>query len=341
MSTLTIEELRGDPRRTRREGIVSRVFSGAAGVSVVVSGLIMIVLFREAFLFLTGIKVHWPVFFQGDLPFVGFRAMFWEQTGNGVQIATLFSEGWFPRRNMFDISTLLVGSIGVTVVAMVIAVPMGVGAAIYLSEYARPRVRRVLKPIIEVLAGIPSVVLGFFALSWIAPNLVDPLFSPTQSANLLVAGVGVGILTIPLIASVSEDALQSVPLSLREAAYGVGAKKVQTVTRVVIPAAMSGLVAAFIVGVSRAIGETLVVTIAAGGSGGKMFFTDFPSPELLLDSGLTMTAAMATLATGSDQVVGQGPSFQSLFFVGLLLFVITLGLNVLADRVVRKFRQEY
>lgn len=341
MSTLTIEELRGDPRRTRRENIVSRLFSSAAGVSIVISALIMIVLFREAFLFLSGIKVHWPVFFQGDFPFLGLRTSFWEQTGNGVEISGLFSDGWFPRRNMFDIPTLMVGSIGVTAVAMLIAVPMGLGAAIYLSEYAKPRLRRVLKPIIEVLAGIPSVVLGFFALSWIAPNIVDRFFSPTQSANLLVAGIGVGILTIPLIASVSEDALQAVPLALREASYGVGAKKVQTVTRVVIPAAMSGLVAAFIVGVSRAIGETLVVTIAAGGSGGKEFFTDFPSPELLLDSGLTMTAAMATLATGSDQVVGQGPSFQSLFFVGLLLFLITLGLNILADRVVRKFRQEY
>ena len=166
-------------------------------------------------------------------------------------------------------------------------------------------------------------------------------FDPTSSANLLVAGIGVGILTIPLVASISEDALQSVPVSLREAAYGVGAKKVQTVIRVVIPAALSGLVAAFIVAVSRAIGETLVVTIAAGGSGGAVFPEAFPSPEILTDAGLTMTAAMATVAAGSDQVVGQGPTFQSLFFVGLLLFILTFLLNFVADRIVRRFRQAY
>ena len=298
-------------------------------------------LFREAFLYLTGIKVDWPVYLQGDLPFIGVRTEFWTQTGNGVELASLWSDGWFPRRNMFDVKTLLVGSIAVTVVAMCIAVPMGLGAAIFLSEYATPKARSVLKPIIEVLAGIPSVVLGFFALSWLAPNVVDRFFNPTSSQNLLVAGIGVGILTIPLIASVSEDALHAVPHALREASYGVGAKKVQTVVRVVIPAALSGLVAAFIVGVSRAIGETLVVTIAAGGSGGKEFFATFPNPDLVTESGLTMTAAMATLATGSDQVVGQGPSFQSLFFVGLVLFLITLALNAIADRVVRRFRQVY
>lgn len=341
MTALNIDELRGDPGRTRRENLVRRLFTAAAGFSIVITALILIVLLREAFLYLTGIRIDWPVYFQSDLPFLGLRTSFWEQTGNGVEIASLWSGGWFPRRNMFDVKTLFVGSVAVTAVAMAIAVPIGLGAAIYLSEYANPRVRRVLKPVIEVLAGIPSVVLGFFALSWIAPNVVDRFFDPTQSGNLLVAGIGVGILTIPLIASVSEDALQSVPMSLREASYGVGAKRVQTVTRVVLPAAMSGLVAAVIVGISRAIGETLVVTIAAGGSGGKEFFADFPSPELVLDSGLTMTAAMATLATGSDQVVGQGPSFQSLFFVGLLLFVLTLLLNVLAGRIVRRFRQVY
>ena len=237
--------------------------------------------------------------------------------------------------------TLLVASVGTTAVAMLLAMPIGVGTAVYLSEYASPTVRRIVKPVIEVLAGIPSVVLGFFALAWIAPNIVDRLFDPTSSANLLVAGLGVGILTIPLVASISEDALQSVPISLREASYGVGAKKVQTVTRVVIPAALSGLVAAFIVAVSRAIGETLVVTIAAGGSGGAVFPESFPSPEIVTEPGLTMTAAMATLAAGSDQVVGQGNAFQSLFFVGLLLFVLTFLLNVAAGRIVRRFRQVY
>lgn len=341
MTALTIDDLQGDRRRARKEQFVSRLFTLAAAFSIVVSILIVLSLFREAFLYLTGIRLDWPVFLQGDLPFVGFRPEFWTQTGNGVVIADLWTSGWFPRRGLFDVKTLLVASLGTTTVAMLLSAPVGIGTAVYLSEYANPRVRRVVKPVIEVLAGIPSVVLGFFALSWIAPNVVDRVFDPTSSQNLLVAGLGVGILTIPLVASISEDALQSVPLSLREAAYGVGAKKVQTVVRVVIPAALSGLVAAFIVAVSRAIGETLVVTIAAGGSGGALFPDAFPSPEILTESGLTMTAAMATVAAGSDQVVGQGPTFQSLFFVGLLLFVLTFLLNFAADRIVRRFRQVY
>jgi phosphate transport system permease protein len=223
----------------------------------------------------------------------------------------------------------------VTVVAMVIAMPVGLGAAIYLSEYARPRVRRVLKPILEILAGIPSVVLGFFALSFISPEIVQRLFSGAKLSNLLAAGIGVGILTIPLVASVSEDAMRAVPQALREGAYGMGARKMAVSTKVVVPAAISGLVAAFILAVSRAIGETMVVLIAAG-SGGSAKFTANP-----LDSGITMTAAMATQARGTDAVRGSGLAFQSLFFVGLLLFVITLGLNLIAGRVVRRVRQVY
>lgn len=341
MRALTIEDLQGDRKRVRRETIISRILTATAAFSIAITALIVISLFREAFLFLTGFKVDWPIYLSGDLPFIGFRAEFWEQTGGGVVFADLWGTGWFPRRSLFDVKTLFVASVGTTVVAMLLATPIGIGTAVYLSEYANPRVRRIVKPVIEVLAGIPSVVLGFFALAWIAPNVVDRIFDPTQSQNLLVAGLGVGILTIPLIASISEDALRAVPLALREASYGVGAKKVQTVARVVLPAALSGLVAAFIVGVSRAIGETLVVTIAAGGSGGAGFPDSFPSPDMVLEPGLTMTAAMATVAAGSDQVVGQGPTFQSLFFVGLLLFVLTFMLNIAADRIVRRFRQAY
>lgn len=341
MTALTVDDLQGDPKRARAEKFVSWLFTAAATFSVVVSVLIVLSLFREAMLYLTGIRLDWPVFLQGELPFVGFRGTFITQTGEGVVLADLWTTGWFPRRGLFDVRTLLVATLGTTVVAMLIAGPVGVGTAVYLSEYARPRVRQVVKPVIEVLAGIPSVVLGFFALAWIAPNVVDRFFDPTSSANLLVAGLGVGILTIPLVASISEDALRSVPRALREASYGVGAKKVQTVVRVVIPAALSGLVAAFIVAISRAIGETLVVTIAAGGSGGAAFPSSFPSPELVTEPGLTMTAAMATLAAGSDQVVGQGNAFQSLFFVGLVLFVVTFVLNIVADRIVRRFRQVY
>ena len=282
------------------------MFFGAASVSVLISALIVVSLGGEAWTFITN-----------------------------VELGSLTEIGWFPRRGLYDISTLIVGSLMITVIAMTVAGPVGLGAAIYLAEYASPRTRRFLKPIIEILAGIPSVVLGFFALTWISPNVVQWLFSDAQQFNLLAAGIGVGILTIPLMASISEDALRSVPRSLREASAGIGATKKTTTLRVVLPAAISGLVAAFIVSVSRAIGETMVVAIAAGASGGSIFDTDPTQP------GQTMTAAMASLAAGTDQVRGASFAFQSLFFIGALLFVITLVLNIVADRFVTRFRQRY
>ena len=218
---------------------------------------------------------------------------------------------------------------------MFVAVPFGLGTAIYLSEYASRRVRSVVKPIIEVLAGIPSVIVGFFALKVIAPDFVDPIFNPTTSRNMLVAGLGIGILVIPIMASLSEDALSAVPGSLREASYGVGAKRVTTVTKVVIPAAVSGLVAAFIISVSRAIGETMVATMA-GGFDGSGPYTGWN----VLEPGLTMTAAMTNAAGGTDAVKA-GPAFEVLFFVGLLLFLITLGLNSIGAAFVNRVRQKY
>jgi phosphate transport system permease protein len=165
--------------------------------------------------------------------------------------------------------------------------------------------------------------------------LVRRLFGEASLANLAAAGIGVGILTIPLIASVAEDAMRSVPDALREASSGIGARKVTTTVKVVIPAAVSGLVAAFIIAISRAIGETMVVLIAAGASGGSLFSLD------PLQEGLTMTAAMATQASGTDSVVGAALTFQSLFFVGMLLFLVTFALNLVADRFVRRVRQKY
>jgi phosphate transport system permease protein len=275
-------------------------------LSVVIMGLIVLTLARETYTFVSQ-----------------------------VELAQLWSDGWFPRRALYDIRTIVVGSVLVTIIAMVVATPLGMGAAVYLSEYARPRVRRVLKPVLEVLASIPSVVLGFFALTWISPEIVQRLSESASLFNLAAAGIGVGILTTPLVASIAEDAMGSVPDALREASYGMGARKVTTSVRVVIPAAVSGLVAAFIVGISRAIGETMVVAIAAGASGGSLFSLD------VFDRGQTMTAAMASLATGTDAVVGAGLTFQSLFFVGSLLFALTLLLNVSADRFVRRVRQKY
>ncbi len=252
-----------------------------------------------------------------------------------VDIGSLWSEGWFPRRSLFDIKTIVVGTLLVAAIAMLVAAPLGLGAAMYLSEYAGRRARRFLKPIIEILAGIPSVVLGFFALAFVSPQLVQRFFTEAPRFNVLAAGIGVGILTIPLVASVAEDAMHAVPPSLREASYGLGAKRRATTLRVVVPAAVSGIVASLILGFSRAIGETMVVAIAAGATGGSLFSVS------VLEPGQTMTAAMAALAVGSDQVSvrGGGPAVSSLYFVGLLLFLMTFALNVVSERFVRRFRR--
>jgi len=309
MSDLTLEDLRGDPRRQRTEKLVHIALWCAGIFSVLVSALIIISLFREAWTFV--VEVDWSTVIGPD------------------------AEGWFPRRGQYGIMTLIVGSLIVTIIALVIATPIGLATAIYLSEYAKPRVRRVLKPAIEVLAGIPSVVIGFFALTFIAPELIQKIWEGSPQQTMMAAGVGVGVMIIPIIASISEDAMASVPDSLREASYGLGARKITTVLRVVLPAAVSGLVASFIIAVSRAMGETMVVFIAAGKSGGSLFETN------PLEPGLTMTAGMASLASGTDSVVGEGLTFQSLFFVGLVLFMITMTLNLFADRFVRRVRQKY
>ena len=298
--SLTVDDLRGDTRRQRTEKVVHGALWCAGFFSVVVSALIIFSLFREAWVFMS--EVDWSTVF-------------------GPQ-----AEGWFPRRGQYGIMTLIVGSLIVTIIAMVIATPIGLATAIYLSEYASPKVRRVLKPAIEVLAGIPSVVVGFFALTFIAPELIQKIWEGTPQQTMMAAGIGVGVMIIPIVASISEDAMASVPDSLREASYGIGARKITTVLRVVLPAAVSGLVASFIIAVSRAMGETMVVFIAAGKSGGSLFETN------PLEPGLTMTAGMASLAAGTDSVVGEGLTFQSLFFVGLVLF---------ADRFVRRVRQKY
>jgi phosphate transport system permease protein len=250
-------------------------------------------------------------------------------------LSVLTDTGWFPRRERFDLRTIIVGSIVVGTVAMCVAVPFGLATAIYLSEYASRRVRNVVKPVVEVLAGIPSVVVGFFALSFIAPEIVGRLFDPESPKNMLVAGLGIGVLVIPIMASVSEDALSAVPGSLREASYGIGARKVSTVVRVVLPSAVSGIVAAFIIATSRAIGETMVATMAGGFDGSGPYTGWNP-----LEPGLTMTAAMTNAAGGTDQAKGGAP-FQVLFFVGLLLFLITLVLNVIGNRFVQRVRAKY
>ncbi len=286
----------------------------AAGTSILISAAIVFTLFREAWHFLELLS---------------------DEIGLGALIDDGANPGWYPRNGRFDLITIVVGTLLVSLVSIVVAAPLGLGAAVFLSEYASPRTRRWLKPILEVLAGIPSVVFGFFALRVLGPDLIQPLFDTSQTTNLLVTGVAIGFLVTPLMASISEDALRAVPSSLREASTGLGARKSSTVIKVILPAAVSGIVAALIISVSRAIGETMVAALASGRLG--------QSPRTFdpRDPGLTMTAAMAQVATGSDQVVGSGPVFQSLFFVGALLFLMTLGLNMIANRIVGRVRNKY
>ena len=223
-------------------------------------------------------------------------------------------------------------------IASLVSVPAGLGAAIYMSEYAGPREREFLKPILEILAGIPSVVFGFFALKFITPWILKPMFSlvgiDLQIFNTLSAGIVVGIMVTPLIASLSEDVIRSVPRSLREAAFALGSTRFDVSVRIVVPAALSGILAAFLLAFSRAIGETMVAAMAGGRDGS--------GPRTLnpLEPGLTMTAAMTNAAGGTDQV-NAGAPFQVLFFVGLLLFMMTMTLNVIGDRFVQRVRQQY
>jgi phosphate transport system permease protein len=308
MTTITpvASRLRGTPQRRRNEGIVRAVLLAAAGLSILISAGIVLSLIFEAFTFITS-----------------------------IDLSQLFDEGWFPRRGMFSLPTVIAGTLIITLVAMILAAPIGLFSAIYLAEYASVRVRSIVKPTLEILAGIPSVVLGFFALTWISPTVVQSVFHDAKAFSLLAAGIGVGILTIPLVASISEDAMRAVPLSLREASYGLGARRLTTSMRVVVPAAISGIVAAMILAVSRAIGETMVVAIAAGASGGSLFTVNPLGP------GQTLTGAMASLATGSDNVTGNSSAFLSLYFLGFVLFVMTLVLNLLGDVFVRRTRQKY
>lgn len=298
--------LKGNDRRHRKESVIRALFFAAALLSVIISVAIVASLFGRALRFVTA-----------------------------VDLDALWSSGWFPRRGTYDIRTIVAGTFLIAGIGMLIATPLGLGTAMYLSEYASPRLRRTLKPIIEILAGIPSVVIGFFALTFISPEIVQRLFPGATLFNMMAAGIGVGILVTPLVATISEDAMRSVPRAMREASYGLGARRFTTSIRVVFPGAVSGIVAALIVGFSRAIGETMVVAIAAGASGGSALTLDPTRP------GQTMTAAMTALAIGSDRVKGAEFTFESLFFVGLLLFLMTLALNVISERFVRKVRQRY
>jgi len=250
----------------------------------------------------------------------------------------LFGNEWtalFPAQASFGVLPLVRGTVIIALISACVSIPLGLAAAIYLSEYAGDRSRSILKPILEILAGIPTIVYGFFALKFITPNLIQPILD-VGVFNGLAAGIAVGIMTLPLVASLSEDALRAVPMSLREAAYGLGGTKFETAVRVVVPAAISGVIASFILAISRAIGETMIVALAAGSRpAGQGAAGDWNPTESMQ----TMTGFIAQAFSGD---VSRGtPQFYSLFGVGLLLFLMTLAMNILSHWIARRFREEY
>jgi phosphate transport system permease protein len=230
----------------------------------------------------------------------------------------------------FGVLPLVSGTLLVTAIASIVAMPLGLGAAIYLSEYASPHTRGILKPAFEILAGIPTIVFGYFALTFMTPLLRD-LGIQVDIFNTLSAGLVIGVLLMPTVASLSEDAMGAVPRDLRDGAYALGSTKVQVATRIVVPAAVSGIVASFVLAISRAVGETMIVLIAMG-----------QQPNLTLDpreAAETITAFIA--ATGAGDVPTGSLEYKTIFAVGALLFVLTLVMNVFAIRLVRKYREVY
>ena len=231
----------------------------------------------------------------------------------------------------FGVLPLVVGTLMISFWSALVAFPLGLGVAIYLSEYAAPRASAVLKPILEILAAIPTVVLGYFALTWVTPFLRDQLGLQLEVFNALSASLVLGIMLIPTIASLSEDAMAAVPRDLRDGGYALGADKLQVSTRIVVPAAVSGIIAAFVLAFSRAVGETMIVLIAAG-----------QLPRIALDPRLaieTMTAFIG--ATGNGDVPTGSIEYKTIFAVGLTLFVMTLVMNLISIRLVRRFREVY
>ncbi|RMG70254.1 MAG: phosphate ABC transporter permease subunit PstC [Chloroflexi bacterium] len=268
--------------------------------------------------------------------------------GKEVTLTKYLSSGqWAPQIGNFSVMPLISATLRVTLIAILVAVPIGLGAAIYLSEYASEKVRKILKPVLEVLAGIPTVVYGYFALTFVTP-LLQSIFNDTsrsglngllqsifgsgvQNTNAASAGLVVGILIIPTIASISEDSIRAVPRALREASYGLGATRLETTLRVLLPAALSGISAAIILGISRAVGETMIVLIAAG-AGPNLTANNFEPSE-------TMAGHIARISTG-DISFGS-IDYNSVFAIGLTLFLMTLLLNFISTIITRRFREVY
>lgn len=246
----------------------------------------------------------------------------------------LFGTRWAPRfaDASFGVVPLVTATAWTTALALVVAVPLGLGAATFLAEYARPRTRSVLKPVLEILAGVPTVVYGYFALQFVQTTVFrEWLQLPTGAFSVLAAGVVMGVMIVPTIASISEDAMSAVPQAMRQGSAALGANRMQTTLRVVFPAALSGIVAAIVLGISRAVGETMIVAIAAGGQARLV-----ANP---LEQGQTMTGFIANAALGDSRVGSL--EYDTLFAVGLLLFLITLLINFISIQIVRRFREIY
>lgn len=259
---------------------------------------------------------------------------FFQQVSIGEFIGTDWTPTFEPPS--FGVLDIVAGTLNVTLWGMLTAIPIGLGAAVYLSEYASRRVRRAVKPVLEILAGIPTVAIGFFAASFLIPIVQDVwpgdfLGGAEKPFLAIAAGLGIGLMIVPIIASISEDAMSAVPHSLREGAYAMGATKAKVAVRVVFPAALSGIVASIVLAISRAVGETMIVVLAAGSTPN---FTLNP-----VESVQAITAFIATTATGD---ISQGSiTYEAVFAAGTVLFVMTLVMNMISFRLVRRFRQVY
>ncbi|WP_044640870.1 phosphate ABC transporter permease subunit PstC [Risungbinella massiliensis] len=297
---------RNTHNRQWKEKIIPVLLFLCAIISVVTTLGIVITLIKETLAFFEEVPIK--EFFMAD------------------QWTALFS----GEQQKFGIRPLISGTLLVTVGAAVVAIPIGLASAIYLSEYASDRVRKVVKPILEVLAGIPTIVYGFFAITFITP-LLQKIFPDISFFNALSASIAVGIMIIPMIASLSEDAMSAVPNSIREAAYGLGSTRLEVTWKVVVPAAISGIISSFVLALSRAIGETMIVTIAAGAT-----------PNLTLnplESIQTMTAYIVQAAFGD--ISYDSIEYRSIYAVGFTLFLFTLVMNLIAQYIARKYREEY
>ncbi len=257
-----------------------------------------------------------------------------------VSIGEFFGTEWAPQFEppSFGVLAIVAGTLNVTFWAMLFAIPVGLGAAIYLSEYAPPRVRKTVKPVLEILAGIPTVAIGFFAVTFILPQLIQPIWpdglhggAAGKPFMALAASLGIGLMVVPIIASISDDAMSAVPRGLREGAYAMGATKMEVSIKVIFPAALSGIVASVVLAASRAVGETMIVVIAGGSTPN---LTGWPNEAIQ-----AMTSYIAVTATGD--IPAGSISYKSVFAVGTLLFVMTLAMNVISIRLVRKYREVY